>query len=876
MAPLRLIGRDRLMAVLARAREEFGVRILNLHGLGGIGKTSLAKAFGAASGAVQFVDIDVDAGRKIEVDRRCATLILDGVTAASRDRVQAWMEAVPSPDTTLLVTSRHRLDLPDAHAVLVGPLDDESALAMLVACARQHQLDFDPDTEAHALGALSRALGGWPLAITHAARCLGVFSAAELTNRIVDNPEVLTHPAELGSRTTSAAACLGDAWDALPDGIRSALSQCTVFAGSFTLAMAEAVLALDADWPVWVAVDRLVATGLVRAHAGTPRTFQVSDLVRQFVGRQRPLADGSVRRRYADVLIERAGVLARPTGWCQALIGSAPFDTTLDLKDLEPLCIAPELDVPQRRALTHTAFALALLHEDELAKRRIIDAAWRSFGHPEDAVGPFVLARTVADSHFGRHAEEIELLERTIDAAQAREQWMEAALLAICRARIAREAGQIEAGQETAQHASRWASQTKDPRFVAWTDQASAMLTLRIGTVPERVAAAKAMVRACREHAWPAPLVGWLDNLAVQHFEAGELARSWAMSKEAATLASSAGDVNRLVAILVNMSETAIAERRIDDAQRCLQEAEQLRGGRHVALGSHGTLTRAWSWLALAEDDLVTAASVLRRGPDDPTRDSEQAVAHLGHAMVALRRGEDHVALGRLDEAERLQESLRTIRSDWSIELALRAVALARTGALPTAGQALLRAHEEATRWESRRFLDVQVLADAAVALCRAPEAGRASAFRALARARGEVDPALCPYVEVRVLQRIVEDLLDATSEQPVVRVGAEVAWVQVGAERRVSLLRSPVSRRLVTAMVDAHGSGAGPVQTTELLHAGWPESRLARKTLEARLWVALSKLRSQGLGLLVQRTPDGYRIEPNVRLERVPATVPR
>ncbi|MEN0068108.1 MAG: hypothetical protein AAGA48_38645, partial [Myxococcota bacterium] len=60
-------------------------------------------------------------------------------------------------------------------------------------------------------------------------------------------------------------------------------------------------------------------------------------------------------------------------------------------------------------------------------------------------------------------------------------------------------------------------------------------------------------------------------------------------------------------------------------------------------------------------------------------------------------------------------------------------------------------------------------------------------------------------------------------------------------------------------------------VPSATLLDAAWPNDRSARRALENRLWVALSKMRRAGLDPVIERTSGGYRIPEHVRLVTSP-----
>ncbi|MET9226510.1 hypothetical protein [Lentzea sp. NPDC003310] len=140
LPPRHFVGRD---TELARIRA--GVTVL--HGPGGVGKTALALEWLREKGSGDQLCVDLaahDLGRVLRafglrtepedeqavfralVARRQFTLLLDN--AASAEQVTPLLPA----SGTVLVTSRSRLDLPQAREIAVGPLPDDERLGPLL------------------------------------------------------------------------------------------------------------------------------------------------------------------------------------------------------------------------------------------------------------------------------------------------------------------------------------------------------------------------------------------------------------------------------------------------------------------------------------------------------------------------------------------------------------------------------------------------------------------------------------------------------------------------------------------------------------------------------------------------------------------------
>ncbi len=125
------------------------------------------------------------------------------------------------------------------------------------------------------------------------------------------------------------------------------------------------------------------------------------------------------------------------------------------------------------------------------------------------------------------------------------------------------------------------------------------------------------------------------------------------------------------------------------------------------------------------------------------------------------------------------------------------------------------------------------------------------------------VTPDLARYREI-----VGGYLRDATPT--VLRVARDGAWFEFGASQRVSLSRRAALRRVLEALTRATNEGAPSVSVAALVSAGWPGERMRVDSGAARVYVALSTLRRLGLSDAIERYDEGYRVRPDVRVERV------
>jgi predicted ATPase len=315
------VGRVETLHRLSRALLD-EVRVLVLCGLGGIGKTRLARELvvrvasrlpGGASvcdlteartldGALQCVarvlGLPVDAGgepgvltRQIGASlaaRGPMLLVLDafdGVASHANATVGRWREA--APEARIVLTSRERVRLGAGTRGLPGltptargegqgpedalwterlePLTTDEGFDLLVARMRAVHSDFSPtEPEVEALERLAEALDGVPLALELAAAQArpGDPRALEPLAQQATNAGV-----ESVATPDPLRAALEWSWDRLDAWERDALAQLSVFRGGFTVEACAEVLDLsahpDAPWPMFV-LERLLERSLLR------------------------------------------------------------------------------------------------------------------------------------------------------------------------------------------------------------------------------------------------------------------------------------------------------------------------------------------------------------------------------------------------------------------------------------------------------------------------------------------------------------------------------------------------------------------------------------------------------------------------------------
>jgi predicted ATPase/DNA-binding SARP family transcriptional activator len=340
-----LIGRDELLGSLTELVA--GVRLLTLVGPGGAGKTSLALTLAVSARAAypdgvfgvrlasvttpEQVPVAVaDAlgmpmdGAAAERDlrqrvfsflaRRKLLLVLDNCEHVV-DAAAALADDILGrcADVTLLATSREALAVPDEVQVNIGPLDtapegagaakvlDYPASQLFVERARAARPGTVFDTiDLDAIGRITRALDGIPLAVELAAARASTMSPSEIADRLDHRFTFLTsgsRTAEIRQRTLRATVDWSFAL--LTDSEQRVFNRFSVFHGGCTLQAAEAVLADGALGAAggagggrapegWVleTVARLVERSMVVVEPGSPTRYRMLETLRQYAAEQ--------------------------------------------------------------------------------------------------------------------------------------------------------------------------------------------------------------------------------------------------------------------------------------------------------------------------------------------------------------------------------------------------------------------------------------------------------------------------------------------------------------------------------------------------------------------------------------------------------------
>jgi len=311
----RRVELARVLALL-----DAGARAIVLTGLGGVGKTRLmrevASAARNADGAVTTIWVnlaDLTDATQLEgriaaslgasderaladllISRGPLVLMLDNLEhllPAADSAVQRMLDVAPA--LQIVATTRVELNVDDAHAVEVlpldvpaldEPLDSSSAGQLLLALLARRGLSV---ADHAVLGAIVRKIGGIPLAIELVVGRLDTLSPGEVLTRLDHQLTLLARPGQHPRRWSTMEACIDWSWSSLTPYEQEALGHWSVFESAFHATWAERTVNLDAWQNAPSALDVLAtlrAKSLVqrRVRDGEPQLLEIAPPVREF------------------------------------------------------------------------------------------------------------------------------------------------------------------------------------------------------------------------------------------------------------------------------------------------------------------------------------------------------------------------------------------------------------------------------------------------------------------------------------------------------------------------------------------------------------------------------------------------------------------
>ncbi|MBP7998286.1 MAG: tetratricopeptide repeat protein [Chloroflexi bacterium] len=310
-------GRTTLLETLSQIVLNPAHRLITLAGGGGMGKTRLAIALAQRlqrqfTHGASFVPLATiaEADEKVMVQVIAAAVgyiftgtndpVIELLTSFQAqhhllvlDNFEHLLDNTPvvtrlldaAPHLTIVVTSRHPLNLPDEQVYPIAGLGlpqhegdaaaDSVQLFIERATRTGARFTLDETTLAH-ITRISGFLQGWPLALELAASWINEFSLAEIENTLIQHLERLhTQYRDIVDRHKSMTAVLGWSYTLLAMPLRQLLGQLSVFQGGWT---EEAAMAIAGVTPALM--QGLHQHAFIEKQADG--RFSMHELVRQF------------------------------------------------------------------------------------------------------------------------------------------------------------------------------------------------------------------------------------------------------------------------------------------------------------------------------------------------------------------------------------------------------------------------------------------------------------------------------------------------------------------------------------------------------------------------------------------------------------------
>jgi predicted ATPase len=873
-----MLGRE---AERARVESAFarGERLVALVGVGGVGKTLLARsiaedrpvpgddAFDASSwcgvGAVTtdelVMAVALASGVRLgegepprealgrALSARGARLLVLDECERSLPAVEALVPTLLShaPALQILVTSRVRAALPIGVVVELAPLPVPTAdgaepeeiarsPAVQVLLDRARRAGAPAallEGEIAALGALARRVGGLPLALELCAARLITLSPGQLLERLARGTLDLSDRGR-GARHESLEAVIRTSWELLDGDEQLALAQCSVFAESFSLESAEAVLDLPEGADVLGCLERLRANSMIDMRVPGPR-FALLEAVRELASARLAASGdaGRIEGRHA----------AHYAALADALRGGAG----------DPRLAA---EIPNLRAVVQRGGSPVAARRAALAAASVL---W-----PRGAFG--ALAEILEAALSAPTSEPVATLDVEI-------------LVTLGRVEIARGArtaaiGRFDAAVTRAEGPAR-------PGALVWRADALS----RLGRFDE----ARRDLDEAEAMGAPAELLRDLSrSRAILAWHAGTLDDNRRDALRALAAAQASGDAERIcVSRLLLAMNLSVAGAPLA-AEACLEQVQREAEG----AGLDALAVPVAHYRAIVELD----QGLTDRAEASFRRAAELAARAGRHEIVAWSRlyGAAAARLSRPD-------------SDVTAELDAARAALASAGPLAAAAVhlAAFAGSEVASQMlddgaggnavAAAAFRD-EVRARRALAEARRRALTDASGARAaLAEARAavaaarEVSTTAPPgyAFDVRLGARLLAadaDAIERTLLQagdpgpPPLLIGPEARWFRVGDGPPVSLERAPALRRLLDTLAEARlATPDRPLSVWDLWQAVWPGDRSDAASVPNRVYVTLNRLRRLQLLAHVVRRDDGWLLDPRAPVARA-ATSPR
>jgi predicted ATPase len=324
VAATSFLGRERELTEIAALLQD-STRLVTLTGPGGTGKTRLA-IHAAAEASESFPDgiwwvplsslrdarlvtsavalaltVEEEPGKELSesvaarLGGKRALLVLDNAEHLMPEVASRIAALRDISGTTLIVTSRERLQLQGEHVYSVPSLEEHDGVELFLVRTQAVGSDVEiSDTVAE----LCARLDNLPLAIELAAARTVLFSPDQLVERLAQRLDLLKAGQDVDPRQQTLRATIEWSYDLLEPEEQRLFRALSVFGGSCTFEAAEAVCEADPD-----TLQSLLDKSLLRRREefGRPR-FWMLETIRELAAERlsAEAEDGPLHRKHAE------------------------------------------------------------------------------------------------------------------------------------------------------------------------------------------------------------------------------------------------------------------------------------------------------------------------------------------------------------------------------------------------------------------------------------------------------------------------------------------------------------------------------------------------------------------------------------------------